>query len=73
MGGSMGQYIHRVGRNEQDRIRRVTVHLRQNGPEYGNIALEQLQSGFTGLLTHTCCNHHDLTAGNIRIIPGCDL
>lgn len=60
--GDIGEDIHGVGHNQQDRVGAVLDQLRNDSLQDVGVALHQIQTALTSTLTGTSC--HDAQAGS---------
>ena len=64
----LGHDIDRVGRHQQDRLRRRLQYARDHVAEHGGIALQQFQPRLTRPLVGACRQHDDARLGKRPIV-----
>ena len=63
-------HVHRIGDDQQHRVRRMLEHGRHDLAEHVRVALQQLQSCLTRLLRDTAGNHDHARSGEVRVRAG---
>ena len=68
----ISQYIHRVGNDHIDGLRRILHYILGNILQNVDIGLSQIQTGHTGLSCYTAGNDNDIGIYSIVIVTGTD-
>ena len=68
--GRIGQYIYRIGNDQQDTLKAAGVNFSENTFEDGGIFADQVQPGLTGLLVCPGGDNDKKTVSQIVIVPG---
>ena len=68
--GRIGQYIYRIGNDQQDTLKAAGVNFSENTFEDGGIFADQVQPGLTGLLVCPGGDNDKKTVSQIVIAPG---
>ena len=70
LGEDIRQDVDRVGHDDVDRVGRVLDDLRDDGLEDGDVLVDQVQAGLTGLLVCPGGDNDKKTVSQIVIAPG---
>ena len=66
--GHVSHDVHRVGCHQQDGVLRIPKHLSDYPGEYGGIAFEKLQPGFSRTLTHPAAKDDHISPLQERVV-----